>query len=196
MRSGELRKVQGNMRIFVTGTGRCGSVTFSRACRHATNYTVGHETHTNKRVDGKMVGDILNLEYPDDHIEVSPQLAIQIPLLRDRYPDARFVHLVRADRDACARSLAGRSDMRAFARYNFLSEGDDFEAVSYAIYDTMRSTIDDALAGLYARAQATRLELEIIKTHWRHFWAWIKAEGDFDASLAEWNRRYNRGKNW
>jgi len=189
------------MRIFVTGTGRCGSVTFSRACRHITNYTVGHETHTNKRDAGRMVGDILNLDYPDDHIEVSPQLAIQIPLLRDRYPHAKWVHLIRTDRDACARSLLHRSDMRAFARYNFLSEGDDGQAVAYAIYDTMRTVVDACLdpdrltiataPGLVIPAIA--LHLETIKREWRGFWDWAGAEGDFDASLAEWDRRYNKG---
>jgi hypothetical protein len=32
------------MKIFVTGTGRCGTVTFSKACSHITNYTSGHKT--------------------------------------------------------------------------------------------------------------------------------------------------------
>ena len=181
------------MRVFVTGTGRCGSVTFSRACRHITNYTGGHETHTNKRFAKKRIGDILNLEYPDNHIEVSPQMAIQIPLLRDKYPDAKWVHLIRTDRDACARSLCARSDMVAFATYNFLNENPDPVAVSYAVYDTMRAIVDASLAIASHHDQAIRMHLETIKTEWDLFWSWIGAEGDFDASLAEWDRRYNRG---
>ena len=32
------------MNIFVLCTGRCGSVTFTKACQHITNYTCTHES--------------------------------------------------------------------------------------------------------------------------------------------------------
>jgi len=181
------------MRVFVTGTGRCGSVTFSKACGHIKNYTCGHETHTNKRIAGEKAGDILNLDYPPNHIEASSQLAIQIPLLCKKYPDAKWVHLIRLDRDACARSLCRRSDMKAFASYNFLNSHPVRLDVAYAIYDTMTTTIDACLEGRYLSGKAMVIQLENVKADWQGFWNWIDAEGDFDASLAEWDTRYNKG---
>lgn len=45
-------------------TGRCGSVTFTTACRHASHYSVGHE----------LLGLRHGLLYPDRHIEVNNRL--------------------------------------------------------------------------------------------------------------------------
>jgi len=176
------------MRVFVTGTGRCGSVTFHKACRHVSNYTSGHETHTNKVVDGRLAGDVANWDYPDDHIEVSPQLVIAIPILRKRYPEAKWVHLVRTDRDACARSLHSRSDMRAFAEYWFLNSHPDEMAVAYAVYDTIRSLGESLLPDAFT------LELERATQQWRACWDFMGAEGDYQASLGEWNTRHNATK--
>jgi hypothetical protein len=173
------------MRIFVTGTGRCGSVTFSQACRHVTNYTCGHETHTNKRTAEGLRGDVAHWDYPDNHIEVSPQLVIGIPILRRRYPEARWVHLVRRDRDACARSLCLRSDMRAFAKYWFLNADPDELSVAYAVYDTVRSLCQALLPDAFT------LELEQARLQWRACWEFIGARGDFARSLREWETRHN-----
>ncbi len=51
------------MRIFVIGTGRCGTVTFSKACEHITNYISGHETTTHGKLGN-------NFDFPDNHIEI------------------------------------------------------------------------------------------------------------------------------
>lgn len=178
------------MRIFVTGTGRCGSVTFSRACRHITNYTCGHETHTNKPEAEGLRGDIANWDYPDDHIEISPQLVIGIPILRRRYPEARWVHLVRTDRDACARSLYNRSDMRAFAKYWFLNTDPDEVAVAYAVYDTVKSLCEALLPDAFT------LELERAARQWPACWEFLGAEGDFQGSLRRWSTKYNAEQPW
>jgi hypothetical protein len=173
------------MRIFVTGTGRCGSVTFSRACRHLANYTCGHETHTNKPTVEGLRGDVANWEYPDNHVEVSPQLVIGIPILRRRYPEARWVHLLRRDRDACAHSLCGRSDMRAFAKYWFLNADPDELSVAYAVYDTVRSLCEALLPDAFT------LELEQARSQWTACWEFMGARGDFQRSLREWDTRHN-----
>jgi hypothetical protein len=173
------------MRVFVTGTGRCGSVTFSKACAHVANYTCGHETHTNKPTRRGLRGDLANWDYPDGHIEVSPQLVIGIPILRRRYPEARWVHLVRTDREACARSLRSRSDVRAFAAYWFLNTEPDELAAAYAIYDTVRSLCEALLPDAFT------LELERARDEWRACWDFLGAEGDFEGSLREWDTKYN-----
>ena len=178
------------MRIFVTGTGRCGSVTFCKACGHVHNYTCGHESHTNKPAREGLRGNVANWDYPDDHIEVSPQLVIGIPILRRRYPDAKWVHLLRTDRDACARSLYNRSDMRAFAKYWFLNADPDQVAVAYAIYDTVKGLCEALLPDAFT------LELERAQQQWRGCWDFLGARGDFQSSVREWNTKHNAERPW
>lgn len=80
------------MNVFVLCTGRCGSVTFSKACEHLTNYTVGHES----RYRG-LYARRSRLTFPDRHIEIDPRLAFYLGPLEERYGKSAFyVHLVRA----------------------------------------------------------------------------------------------------
>ena len=81
------------MRVFVTGTGRCGTRTFAKACEHITNYTAGHETSAR------------NLVYPNNHIEVSSHIQVSVWELIEKYPNAKWVHLHRNEAD-CVKSLA------------------------------------------------------------------------------------------
>ena len=173
------------MRIFVTGTGRCGTVTFSKACAHISNFTSGHETHTNKRRGGRLGGDVANWDYPDNHIEISSQLVIAIPILKKKYPDARWIHLVREDRDACARSLCGWSDMAAFAKYWFLNAQPDPLATAYAIYDTVRGMAEAMLPDAFI------FRLEQAASDWPACWEFMHAAGDRRAAAAEFQTRYN-----
>jgi hypothetical protein len=89
------------VRVFVLTTGRTGSVTYSNAAGHATNFTAAHESR----------GDVLGpdrLEYPDDHVEVDNRLSWFLGSLHRRYgDDAGYVHLLR-DEDEVARSYAAR----------------------------------------------------------------------------------------
>lgn len=171
------------MRVFVTGTGRCGSVTFSKAAAHCNNYTVGHES--------KAPG-IADWDYPDGHIEVNPQLVVAIPILRRRYPEAKWVHLIRGNRLDCADSLASLNNgdvMRAFS-YVFFQHPHPGEimAAAIAFYDCITSLVD-ALA-----PDAFRLSLECAKRDWRACWDYMGCKGDYVNSLAEWNIRHNARK--
>lgn len=56
------------MRVFVLNTGRCRSVTFSRACSHLTNYSAGHETLARNLGHARFA-------FPDQHIETDNRLA-------------------------------------------------------------------------------------------------------------------------
>ena len=60
--------------VFVLCTGRCGSTSFERACRHATNWTSGHETRSH------LLGAD-RLAYPDRHIEADKSHAAAIQAL-------------------------------------------------------------------------------------------------------------------
>ena len=81
--------------VFVLCTGRCGSVSFAKACGHFSNYTAGHESN---RYPGSV-----RLVYPEAHIEVDNRLAWLLGGLDERYgDDAFYVHLVRNEEQVAA----------------------------------------------------------------------------------------------
>lgn len=167
------------MNIFVVGTGRCGTVTFSKAAAHCTNYSVGHETKA---------GRVADWHYPDNHIEVSSQLVIAIPLLRKRYPDAQWIHLVR-EREACSRSLARMTHvMRAFSWVWFQQPAPSLPAAGEVVYDLVNGLCEDMLGESW---DYYRLQLERVHDDWRVCWDFMECEGDYEKSLAEWNTRHN-----
>jgi hypothetical protein len=172
------------MRIFVTGTGRCGTVTFSKAAGHATNYTVGHETHAGK------IGQWW--DYPDNHIEVSSHLVLQIPLLLARYPEARWVHLLRADQAACIESIASMRDggvVRDYCRVFCQVDAATpilRSAGAELIYDQLNALVRALLPNAFV------LTLEYAHQRWVRCWGdFMACEGDFAASLAEWDIHHN-----
>ena len=173
------------MRVFVASVGRCGSVSFRVACAHASNYTTGHESLCGL------------LEYPDQHIEVSPHLRCCIVHLARKYPDAKWVHL-RRSAATCVPSLARLDGGAVMAAYRLLhssvmpsaSIGD----VAFRYYWSEVDVIDAQLRCEVAEDRRTVIELESAAEHWPDFWRWIGAEGDLAASLAEWSVRRNTGE--
>lgn len=98
-------------RVFVLCTGRCGSVTFARACEHLSGYTVGHETQAGFR-EGRV-------DYPPEHIEVDHRLSWFLGLLDQQYgDDPVYVHLTR-DKEAVIASWAKRYGDGAGLMYAF-----------------------------------------------------------------------------
>lgn len=96
-------------RVFVTGAGRCGTLTFAKACEHVKGFTAAHESHAGR----------ISTDYPEHHIEVDPHLLWIAPGLIERYPEARWVILERKDMGAHVRSLSARATMDAWARLAF-----------------------------------------------------------------------------
>ena len=75
------------MNIFVLSTGRCGSMTLDKFCKHITNYTSAHESRNN-----------LDFKYPPNHIEIDNRLSWFLGRLDKIYgDDAFYVHLKRDD---------------------------------------------------------------------------------------------------
>lgn len=181
------------MRAFVVGTGRCGTCTMYHALSHCTNYTVGHESRA---------GRVEDHQYPDNHIEVSAHLAIAIPVLQERYPRARWIHLIR-DREAFIRSAIEESPggLLRFAGLWFQcncnkirkdkgeGQGDILQPAAELYYDYI-----NALCKRLLQFRLT-VHLEQIKDEWLGVWDWLGLEGDFDASLKEWDRAYNPAVN-
>ena len=168
------------MRVFVTGTGRCGTCTFFQACQHLTNFTAGHESEA---------GRAPSYRFPDQHIEISGQLVIAIPRLRSLYPDARFVHLTR-ERESCVRSIAHQTpDFIEAWSFQWYQSRHPFEVSmsAWSYYDRCNELIA-ALA-----PEAMRIDIETAAMQWPDFCSWIGAEGDIGASQAEFSRAYNSG---
>lgn len=100
------------MRVFVVGTGRCGSKTLAQALKKTVrNFTVGHES--NVRFTGRR-----RLEYPDNHIELDHRLSFFLEELYSRHydgagrrPSPIIVHL-RREREPTIASWARRFNIK------------------------------------------------------------------------------------
>ena len=170
------------MRVFVVGTGRCGSVSFHEACKFITNFGTGHESRSPR------------LEYPRDWIEVSPHLRCCITTLCHRYPFAKWVHLIR-EPQACIESLAALDHGEVMQAYGVLfpsiMDSEQPNDIAYRYYWSENDSIAVQLKSLVTYENRMTLNLETIKDQWHWFWQWIKADGDLQASLNSWDVRYN-----
>lgn len=185
------------MNIFVLSTGRCGSMTFARACSHLTNYTAGHETRAHLLPPER-------LAYPDNHIESDPRLAWFLGALGEKYDGkpVLYVHLTR-DPAETARSLVRHAlptaekpvsypanMLRAFGHGIVMRPNvwEDYEAVARAYVDTVNGNIREFLSH---RGILRRCHVEIGNDgQFADFLARIVAKGK-RAAMAEWKVRHN-----
>jgi hypothetical protein len=173
--------------IFVLCTGRCGSVTFAKACAHITNFTSAHESRVNRLGDER-------LAYPDAHIEVDNRLSWFLGRLDEKYGDSAFyVHLTR-DPEATAQSFNRRwhlrsSIMRAYAEQICMTSPKDPLAMCRDYVSTVNSNIRAFLKG---KPKACHVRMEAIHQDFSRFWALSNAEGELTKALAEWATSYNK----
>ena len=181
------------MNIFVLSTGRCGSTTFERACRHIANYSTAHESRV-----GCLGSDRLN--YPDNHIESDNRLSWFLGRLGARYGDeAVYVHLTR-DPKKVASSFARRAALGQFLfaygngvylRIPYESKIDSFKlAMDYI--DTVNQNIE---AFLLTKKNKLRIDISDPKSGFQEFWRLIGAQGDFQAALSEFDVAHNATPN-
>lgn len=178
------------MRVFVLGTGRCGTRTFVEACNHLTNYTAGHETKA------RLVGHE-RFSYPADHIEADHRLSFFLGDMGQRFPNAYYVHL-RRDREETAASWADRwestfrpSMIRAFA-YGLVMASADWEdrlEVCRFYVDTVTRNVEHFMLG----RRGETMWLHEAQDAFPKFLTRIGAQGDLAAATAEWNVRHNAG---
>jgi hypothetical protein len=177
------------MNVFVLCTGRCGSVTFVKACSHIVNYTSDHESRVH------MVGPE-RLAYPANHIEADNRLSWFLGRLERSYGNSAFyVHLTRSREDT-ARSFTKRWDQGIMQAYRDgvlikLPAESDRMAVSLDYCDTVDSNID---AFLRDKTHKMSFRLETAKTDFQHFWSRIDAKGNLTDALAEWDHVYNESR--
>lgn len=177
------------MNVFVLNTGRCGSTTFIKACRHATNYTSAHESRSG------LLGNA-RFAYPPNHIEADNRLSWFLGRLDRAYgKDAVYVHL-RRDQTATARSFVRRYSAGIIAAYRKkmlmgLPDDADPMTVSLDYYDTVNSNIE-----LFLKDKPNQLSfsLENAEEDYRKFWEAVGAEGDLKAALSEFGVFHNASR--
>jgi len=177
--------------VFILSTGRCGSMTFARACGHSVNYTSAHESR---------VGCLgaARLDYPDRHIESDNRLSWFLGRLQARFGrDAFYVHLQR-ERLAVAQSYARRLDpgmiIPAYAHGIYMGLpadiGKDALNVALDYVDTVTANIEAFLAD---KPATMKFGLASAKEDFQVFWRRIGAEGDLAGALAEFDVAHNAG---
>lgn len=175
--------------VFVLCTGRCGSLTFSRAARHIRNFTTGHETRS-------FLTGPARFAFPKRHIEVDNRLAWTLGRLQNAFGDnAHYVHLIR-DRDAVAASFLARRKYGMIKAYreahllniNLRAPATPDLDVAMDMIDTITQNIHHYLAD---KTHVLTMRLETIDHDFATFWDWIGASGNPDAALAEWRTRHN-----
>jgi hypothetical protein len=172
--------------VFVLNTGRCGSVTFIRACSHISNYSAGHESRVT-------LGGAQRLAYPDNHIEADNRLSWLLGRLDATYGDrACYVHLSRQV-EAAAASFARRADfgiMQAYREGILMGAQPQQSALDIArdYIATVEANID-----LFLRDKSNILKftLENAVNDFREFWDRIGAQGDYERALGEWSVSHN-----
>ena len=178
------------MNIFVLNTGRCGSTTFIKACRHIKNYTCAHESRT------AMLGED-RLNYPENHIEADNRLSWLLGRLDKSYGDnAFYVHLKR-NREGTAQSFTRRYASGIIKAYRgdgiLMDLPEDAEPmdVSADYCDTVNSNI-----ALFLKDKTKKIEvsLENIEKDFKVFWDSIGAEGEINDALSELSTSYNASK--
>jgi len=178
------------MNVFVIGTGRCGSVTFSKACQHIANYTSGHETHAGILTDER-------LKYSDAHVEVDPHLAWTLGLILNRYPNAFYVHLQRR-RDEVLQSWFRRGihpnrgaapliDVMFQTNSARLSPHQYRDSLAL-LYDTVTANVANGLT----QVRSMDVWLHEAKESFPAFWRAIDAEGDLESARCEFDKHYNQ----
>ena len=169
-------------RAFVVGAGRCGTSTFFHAATTLIGWTAGHETKA---------GRVALPDYPDNHVEVDHELVWAIPAIRDRYPRALWVHLVR-DREPCVESLLRENwhRMEAWCFSTFQTRFPWDVCKAPALYYDLTTRLIEALC-----PDAMLIRIETLREQWPTFCARLGAEWDRVAAEEIFPRRYNPGGN-
>ena len=175
------------MNVFILSTGRCGSMTFSKASQHISNYSSGHETRL------PLIGHE-RLAYPENHIESDNRLCWILGRLDYVYGDnAIYVHLTR-NKQEVAESYARRHDfgiMKAY-REGILLGGDPSVSDLDVALDYIETVESNIILFLNNKSRILNFKLESAKQDFKFFWDYIGAEGDYDSAVNEWDISHNR----
>ncbi len=177
------------MNVFVLSTGRTGSLSLERACRHISNFTVSHESKCQETGTDRV-------RFPSNHIEIDNRLSWYLGRLHDNYGDKAFyVHMTR-NRDDTAKSYLKRWNretgiVRAYA-YGIQKrqehEIDNPKEICLDYVDCVNENIEVFLEN---KSHKMTFSLENGEQDFRKFWQFIGAEGNLEAAIREFNQRHN-----
>lgn len=174
------------MNIFVLNTGRCGSVTFHKACSHIENYQSGHESRSGCLGKERLL-------FPDNFIEADNRLAWFLGRLEETYGDnAFYVHLTR-DPQQAAQSFVNRYHsgiIRAYRKKIYIGLPKSAPPLDVAL-DYCHTVNSNIIQFLRDKPRKMHFRLEFAKEDFKLFWQSIGARGNLDAALAEWDRKHN-----
>ncbi|MBF0099558.1 MAG: hypothetical protein HQK77_01480 [Desulfobacterales bacterium] len=175
------------MNIFVLCTGRCGSTTFIKACKHISNFSSAHESRS-----AFLGADRLN--YPENHIEADNRLSWLLGRIDKVYgAKAFYVHLKR-NIYATAASFVKRYEFGIMKAYRHdgiimgLPESSDPISVALDYCDTVNSNIETFLKD---KSLKMEFHLENAEENFRSFCESIGADVNMYAALSEFKIRYN-----
>lgn len=171
--------------VFVLCAGRCGSVSFAKACSHFTNYTSGHETR-----HGKFNEERVN--FANGHIEVDNRLAWFLGRLQETYgEDAFYVHLIRDQRQ-----VAASYDRRWHHRGSLIQGFDQAILRNTLPHDDtgleLVRTIDENIrCFLRDKPHVMTIDIDQIEHQFPVFAQRVGAHGEIQNALAEFSQRHN-----
>ncbi|QDV12615.1 hypothetical protein CA51_25010 [Rosistilla oblonga] len=172
--------------IFVLGTGRCGTVSFFKACRHIKNYSAGHETRS-----GSIGPQRLN--YPHAHIEADNRLTWFLGRMDRQFGnDAYYVHL-RRDPIKTAESFAKRYTRGIIAGYrsSVLLNPSRSELPIDVCLDYVETVTDNVSHFLKDKSHQIEMDIDRPDETFGRFWSEIGAQGDDAAAMQELRVRHN-----
>ena len=177
--------------IFILCTGRSGSVSFIKACKHITNFTCGHETKSH--LLGKE-----RFEFPDQHIEADNRLIWDLGRLEKCYGDkAMFIYLKR-DSTKVAKSFTKRT-YYPNSMFKAYCDGikktpteklnrQQLEQISVDFVDNMTTTIENFIN---KQKHTLVIDIDHIENDFKTFWDFIEAKGNLQYALNSFKNKHN-----
>ena len=182
--------------IFVLSSGRCGSMTFIKACKHINNYSSEHESGRNLKSDQKY-----NLIYPNYHIESDNRLTWFLGNLDKIYGNKSYYIKLTRDKNKIINSYLKRKSLNqgiipAFAINIFQQKkwkitDNGYKWATESFVNTSYNNID-----LFLKDKKNKIEIDIEKpiSKFKQFWHEINADGDLNKAIDEFSKSYNSSK--
>lgn len=172
--------------VFVLCTGRCGSTTFIRACKHIKNYTARHESRSH-------LCGAERLNYPTGHIEADNRLSWFLGRLDKKFgKSACYVHLKRNIKKT-AESFVKRYEkgiINAYRKELLLNYEDKKKPIEIC-KDYCRTVNSNIELFMKDKPMNMTVRVNSFESHFSDFWNFIGAKGDISTALDELKNKYN-----
>ena len=189
------------MKVFVLGTGRSGTKTFTRACEHLTNFTVSHNSlREGAGFDHKWSV----LQSKDQHIEVDDRISWLLPVMERLHgDDAYYVHLWRDPAKvvrsyARPRRLHSQGSLLSTFYHGILGTPPEKKKVAAAdatragelCMEVINKNIENFLEN---KSRRIFIDIDSPVEAFNRFLQEIGAEGDLEAAAAEFENIHDPG---